>query len=131
MPDAWGQLDGVPEWFATLNGRLFYRVGDVTVIDRDAFIPTLCLQLAPVDPAPRNVAINGYCVPPILMPTVEEGAVRPVSSIPADDSAGFYFWVDWPHRYDYLLIMDFGDRRNPVPAQDSAGRLRPKQGRQV
>jgi len=117
MPEEWGRLDGVPSWFATLDARSFWHMSDLAVLDRDAFIPTIGLHLAPVAPATRNIAINGNSFPPLPIPTVIEGVSRPATADPADDPEGAYFWADWPHRYDYLLIIDFGDRRNPLPDQ--------------
>lgn len=27
------------------------------------------------------------------------------------------FWVDWPDRYDYVLVTHFGTAGNPVPSR--------------
>jgi hypothetical protein len=115
MPEAWGHLDGIPEWFAAVDPRCFWHMSDLAVLDRDAFIPTIGLQLAPVEPAARNIALDGNSYPPLLMPAVIDGVTRAVSDSSTDDDARTYFWADWPHRFDYLLIIDFGDRENPVP----------------
>ncbi len=114
MPENYGRIDGVPDWFAEVNFRVFYHISDLAIIDRDAFIPTLGLQLAPVDPAPRNAEINGYSHLPISWATLAEGITRPVSD-PDDEDAGNYYWADWPHRYDYVLMFDFGAHDNPLP----------------
>jgi hypothetical protein len=115
MPDAFSRIDGLPEWFAALNSISFYHVCDLAILDRDAFVPTLGLQLAPVEPAPRNVAINGYSHPPLTLSELADGAERPVPVETDPDTVGYGYWIGWPHRYDYLLIVDYGEHRNPLP----------------
>jgi hypothetical protein len=116
IPESGKRIDGVPQSLAELEEFNHDHIGQLAIIDRDAFVPIFGLQLAPVLPAPQNAEVQGFMNLPL-------GVRRLVGSLdkPADprwDAAPFEhnYWTDWPRHFDYLVVVDYDRKNNPLPA---------------
>lgn len=116
IPDDWGPIGQVPTALATLDYRSFYHVSNFAIMDRDAFISSFGLQLAPVEPAARNRSLQSQSHTPLFVETLIESAGKADAEMPVDETGLHHDTADWPHKFDYLLFIDYGDPRNPLPA---------------
>lgn len=94
---------------------LYRHMDELAVIDRDCFVPYLSLVLAPVEEAPRNQGL--YLHNSIERSWSELSAAAEVKLPDAapHDREGFHYWYDWPDKFDYLLMLDLGDRMSDLP----------------
>jgi hypothetical protein len=102
------------------SGRLAPRgviqqMGMVAAIDRDAFIPSLFVGTSPLWllPAMAPSASQGDKYPDFAQ--LAEGYARPAPPgvLPAAGIGGQMYWLGWPRKFDYVLVMNFG---GAVPA---------------
>jgi hypothetical protein len=86
------------------------QMGMVAAIDRDAFTPSLFVGTAPLwlRPSMADSASQGEKYPDFAQ--LADGYVRsaPQGDLPAAGIGGQMYWLDWPHKFDYVLIMNFG-----------------------
>lgn len=94
----------------------YWHMPMMAVIDRSAFVPTLFTDPAkqPVRVTEARAAMDTEFGAPIELALLVDSAhgggavewvligIKP-------------FWVDWPVRYDYVLITHFGATGNPLP----------------
>jgi hypothetical protein len=126
MPEAQRRIDGVPLAVAALDPVAFRHMGDLAVLDRDAFVPTFEMQLSlafeqrlgPIEQAPRNLGRYPQQGLPLRLDQLRAGAGRDPATppalpgSPAERPGEIPYWVDWPDKFEYLLVIDFGE---PVP----------------
>jgi len=121
MPEEQRRLDGIPPAVATLDAAAFRHIGELATLDRDAFIPIFGTQLSVVGPAPRNAGRYPKQGVPLRLNQLVAGAAgesltdpdhpEPPIELPGE----MPYWVGWPHKFEYLLMLDFGDRRPILP----------------
>ncbi|MEN8196635.1 MAG: hypothetical protein ABFS30_08975 [Pseudomonadota bacterium] len=93
----------------------YWHMPVMAVVDRSAFVPTLFTDPAkqPVRAVEARAAMDAEFGAPIELALLVDSAhgggavVGGVGMKP--------FWVDWPVRYDYVLITHFGVKGNPLP----------------
>ena len=104
-------------YFLLPSDLVYYRhMSELAIMDRDAFVPYFPLLLAPVAPAERNAGRfqrYGISVPWDKLAT--ESALRPAMQ-PIGAGQWNPYWLGWPEKFEYLLILDFG---NPQPSLPS------------
>ena len=90
----------------------------VALIDRDAFTPILFTGMNIVHPRPAMALSSAPGTPPIGLAQLQEGLTRPdPPGAPAFFSIGArVYWYGWPKKFDYVLIMHFGDPTPGLPA---------------
>jgi hypothetical protein len=89
----------------------------VAVIDRDAFLPTIFAGTTPLalQPSVQNAASQG--VNPLTFAQLQEGYLRPAppGDVPAYKDGAQMYWLGWPKKFDYVLVMNFGGAIPPLP----------------
>jgi hypothetical protein len=100
-----------------LNEDTTLHAGMVAVIDRDAFVPNLFTGTTIVSPVPALRMSSTPQGPPLHMSDLGNGLGR------SDDRAGEQamggeriYWMGWEDKFDYVLIVHFGVRPAPMPA---------------
>ena len=102
-------LGDAPPALASLDTVVYRHMAELAIIDRDLFVP-VSWQLAPAAVAPRNA---GLFAAEARTMTVQ-GLIAGLRS-GAPVSAGLPAWSDLLARYDFLLVLDFGDRATAMP----------------
>ncbi|MGE5269255.1 MAG: hypothetical protein ACM3JG_06225 [Thiohalocapsa sp.] len=114
IPDDKRAIPGVPSAFATVQPNIFWHMGALAVIDRAAFFPYLFTDATPLDVTPRNRAMSSWGMPVTPEELVKSADPRSLQSPVAYDLYHHpLYWRDWPHNFDYVLWIDFGDRPKP------------------
>jgi hypothetical protein len=94
---------------------LYRHMDELAVIDRDCFVPYLGMVLGPVDEAPRNEGLYVRQGVEMSWGELSASAYMQVSEAETRTIDGFRYWYDWPDKFDYLLMIDFGDRLSELP----------------
>ena len=104
----------------TRYARLFYHIPVLAIIGGGAFVPTLFTdegkQIVTVTGAYSAIdAPHGKPIPVRLLRLAVDPAASEelVAGLPPGES--FETYAGWPRRFDYVLVMDFGRRENPLP----------------
>ena len=88
----------------------------VATIERDAFLPLLFTGLTTVrvrQPYRAASTPNGF---PILPEQLRAGAVLDDDGVERGDGEGArLYYFGWPHKFDYVLVYDFGADPGPLP----------------
>ena len=102
--------------------RLFYQMPVLAVIGGAAFVPTLFTdkrkQIVTVTEAYSAIDVPfGPPVPiPLLRLAVDPAAGEVLRAIFLPGTGlSFETYAGWPGRFDYVLLMDLGQRENPLP----------------
>ena len=99
--------------------RAMSHAGMVALIDRDAFIPDLFTSLGTVHATPRMqplVSTNGYRLGPTEL--VQGFGKRDDPQVEVVDGyGGRVFWLGWERKFDYLLVIHYGDRIDGLPGK--------------
>jgi len=113
-------LPGLPEVLAELQPNAFRHMGALAVIDRAAYFPYLFTQATTVGVAPENREIAQTAGVPVEPETLIRSA-NPAEAASLDTRPDVYgqrpYWRDWPNAFDYVLWLDFAERRQPRPEQ--------------
>lgn len=123
------ELDRQSSTLAPLDLAAFRHMADLAVMDRDIFVPTLEMQmslafeshLGPVEQSPLNAGRFPQQGLPLDLGRLIAGAApmpglwaaMPTSQAEIPDEIPY--WVRWPRKFDYVLLMDFGDHRDVLP----------------
>jgi hypothetical protein len=102
--------------FASIH--VSYHAPLVAVIDRDAFAPTLFTGVTTVKPAPALKASStpaGYPFPDLDQFLDGYGRADPIEDIPTG-RGGRIYWYGWERKFDYVLVMHYGERPTALPA---------------
>ena len=95
-----------------------YHASLVAVIDRDAFAPTLFTGEVVVKPAPALKASStplAYPYPDLDQFVDGYGRADPTAEIPTG-GGGRVYWYGWERKFDYVLVMHYGNRPTTLPA---------------
>jgi hypothetical protein len=94
---------------------VYWHMPVMAVVDRSAFVPTLFTDPAkqPVRAAPARTAMDTEFGAPIELALLVDSAHG--GNAVAGGIGIQPFWVDWPRRYEYVLITHFGATGNPLP----------------
>jgi hypothetical protein len=111
-------VDGLPLVLTRLEYVQFTHMPSLAVMDRDAFIPYQFTDWTTIKPAPRNAGMFENDVLPLtpaelvesLSPEWQQRYAR-LRSLTGEE----WYSIDWPKKFDYLLWIDFGERRELVP----------------
>jgi hypothetical protein len=94
-----------------------WHAGMVGVIDRDAFVPNLFTGLATVHPAPELRASSTPNDAPLSLKKLMSGLG--ITDDPSQDqgtgTGGRIYWRGWEHKFDYVLVLHFGNRSAVLP----------------
>ena len=93
------------------------HLGLLATIDRDAFVPTLFSSATAVQvrPAFQNaMSPNGL---PISYQNLWEGMPPAHGPPPPFGTGGQKYWLGWPDKFDYVLILHFGAPPATLPPQ--------------
>jgi hypothetical protein len=93
----------------------YWHMPVMAVVDRSAFVPTLFTDPAkqPIRAAPARATMDTEFGAPIELALLVDSAHG--GGAVAGGVGMKPFWVDWPRRYDYVLITHFGATGNPLP----------------
>jgi hypothetical protein len=121
MPDASRKIDGVPMALAYRSASQFWHMGTLAVIDRGAFVVNLFAKFQPVTPSPRNAGLDRGNWQPLtpeqlVQRAPAEFALDKLAMVKNEDNET-PCCIDWPHVYDYVLWIDFGNPPPRVPEQ--------------
>jgi hypothetical protein len=93
------------------------QISLTAAIDRDAFIPSLFVGTSPLRllPAMQNSASQG--VNPLDFAQLEYGFVHPAppGPVPAWRDGGQMYWLGWPEKFDYVLVLNYGGAIPQLP----------------
>jgi hypothetical protein len=93
----------------------------VAAIDRDAFLPTLFAGTTPLQLLPALQPLGSQGTRPLtlsqFLAAFRQSAPggEPASPLPGAGVGGQMYWLGWPHKFDYVLIMRFGSAAGPLP----------------
>lgn len=95
--------------------HVYWHMPMMAVTDRSAFVPTLFTDPSkqPVRATPARAAMDTEFGAPIELALLVDSAHG--GNAVAGGVGMKPFWVDWPRRYDYVLITHFGAKGNPLP----------------
>jgi hypothetical protein len=90
----------------------------LATIERDAFVPYLLTGATPLVTRPAYRAASSPNAGPIDMSQLRDGAARqdPPGPLPPYGHGGNVYWLGWPHKFDFVLIMNYGADEGPLPA---------------
>ncbi|MCG8547773.1 MAG: hypothetical protein MJE12_26545, partial [Alphaproteobacteria bacterium] len=103
---------------------VFWHLASLAVIDRSAFIPlTFTTRYQPIKVHPDKAGISSPEGQPLSYDYLRQGAGLPVEPTDAKPRDGenrtlafaHGYWDDWPQHFEYLLVLDHGERENPAP----------------
>ena len=101
-------------------GRVFYNLPALLALERPVFVPTLFTAPGrqPLSVAPHLAAIDvphgkPMTVARLRLGATADGADRLFATRRTGDYS--YRWAGWPRRFDYVLMLDFGQPNNPLP----------------
>ena len=104
-------------------GRLAPRgviqhMGMVAAIDRDAFLPSLFVGTAPLSLLPSMQGSASQGLKYIDFVELQKGLAAPDVSGPLPDYGygGQMYWLGWPQKFDYVLVMNFGGTVPVLPS---------------
>jgi hypothetical protein len=113
--------EDIPPAVTALDAMAYRHMGELAILDRDAFVPTFGLQLSVVEQAARNAGRYPQAGVPLRLNQLVAGAARDPGRLaqepasPTDPPGQIPYWVDWPHKFEYLLLLDYGQRRRILP----------------
>jgi hypothetical protein len=111
-------VDGIPLALASLEYSHFIHMPSLAVMDRDVFIPYQFTGWTTIKPALRNAGMfESQGVP--LKPAELVESVSPewrqryarIRNVVGET----HYALDWPEKFDYVLWIDFGERRELLP----------------
>ncbi len=118
MPDRTGRLPGVPTWLARRQELSLAHLDAYAAIDRAAFIPDMFIAWMTIDAAPQNAGLHQIAAPPVDPALLAMSADPKIAAtLPAgpDMFGETPFWLGWPHRFDYVLWIDYGSVPERIP----------------
>jgi hypothetical protein len=93
------------------------QISMVAAIDRDAFVPSLFVGTSPLRlrPAMQNSASQG--VNPLDFAQLDYGYTHaaPPGPVPAWRDGGQMYWLGWPEKFDYVLVLNYGGAIAQLP----------------
>jgi hypothetical protein len=91
----------------------------LTTIERDAFVPYLLTGATPVVVRAAYRDASSPNAGPIDMAQLSDGASRndPAGPLPPYGYGGNVYWLGWPHKFDYVLVMSYGADVGPMPPE--------------
>lgn len=119
LPKGASLLLAETEW-RELETRTYWHVASYAVIDRSAFVPTLFTDPTqqPIRLAPRYARDDPGLVPPmpmdLLVETMDPEKAKHWATVEMRKDVN-RIWLNWPARFDYLLLLHGGEQENPVP----------------
>lgn len=102
------KLDADYTFEPTGSNFAFWHIASLAVIDRDAFIPlTFTTRYQPIKVQTDKLAISSPEGKPISYEDLMQGI--------GTAGAATGYWANWPKNFDYVLVLDYGQRENPAP----------------
>lgn len=109
MPSPQRVVADVPEMLMVRQAEDFRHLVALLVIDRGAFYPYLFTGWTTVQPTPRNAGLYQSQGLPLKPEQLAPGALA------SNDVGEPPYWGDWPHKFDFVLSLDFGTSMTPLP----------------
>jgi hypothetical protein len=93
------------------------HIGMVASIDRDVFVPMLFTDVVPIEVRPAYRRSASANVAPVTVAQLWSGLGQhdDTGKQPPYGYGGHVYWRDWPHKFDYVLFLHFGDHVTPLP----------------
>jgi len=90
----------------------------LATIERDAFVPYLLTGATPVVTRPAYRTASSPNAGPITMAQFRDGASRqdPAGPLASYGYGGNVYWLGWQHKFNYVLIMNYGADEGTLPA---------------
>jgi hypothetical protein len=101
--------------------RVFYHASALLAVEASIFVPTLFTAEGrqPISVQPAYRAIDSPHVKPmpidLLVAAADPDSVDQIFRRRSRDNANYYRFAGWPEKFDYVLMLDFGVPRNPMP----------------
>jgi hypothetical protein len=114
MPEAAQAIPGLSPMLAARQPQQFWHVPELAVIDRSVLVPYLFTGWTPVQVTARNADRQQSQSMPVTPWALAE-SVSPdwdPASAPANAYGEPAYWLDWQRKFDYALVIDFGE---PLP----------------
>lgn len=106
---------GTAYWFEAN----YWHIASLAVLDRSAFVPHLFTDETkqPVAATPRRAIIDSSAGEPATREELRKGADRNYARLTPrpNDHGSSRYWLDWPHRFDYAVVVRFAEHGNPYP----------------
>ena len=98
----------------------YWHVASLAVVERSLFNPqTFTARHQPIKAHPDRAYIDCSACRPVtreaLRVLVNPEISWEILELPYDGQYWFRHAADWPARFDYILVVDFGDHANPAP----------------
>jgi hypothetical protein len=110
MPDASYDVAGLPRALASRQPPDFRHLAALSVIDRGVFDPYLFTGWTTVQATARNLGLGQTQGLPLTPDELAAGRA-PDAAVTANDVGEPPYWRDWPHKFDAVLWIDFGQAR--------------------
>jgi hypothetical protein len=93
------------------------HIGMVAAIDRDVFVPMLFTDVVPIEVRPAYRRSASANVSPVTVAQLWSGVTeRDGAGVqPPYGYGGHVYWRDWPHKFDSVLFLHFGDHGVRLP----------------
>jgi hypothetical protein len=101
--------------------RVFYHAAALLAVEAPVFVPTLFTAEGrqPLSVRPAYRAIDAPHVKPmpidLLVAAADPSSRDVIFRSRTRDNAYYYRFAGWPEQFDYVLMLDFGVSRNPMP----------------
>ncbi len=90
--------------------------GLLATLDRDAFVPYFFAGVTAVALHPSMERSASIGATPITFDQLREGLQpAPAGELPAYSYGGQKYWLGWPTKYDYVLVVHFGRHDDAIP----------------
>ncbi len=98
---------------------VYWHLPALAVVERSVFLPTLFTEpQQPLRAAPANERIDtpsGHAATLAqLLAGADPSQARLLVNM-VDRLGNKAYWAFWPENFDYVLVLDFGESRNPLP----------------
>jgi hypothetical protein len=93
------------------------NLGMLATLDRDAFVPFFFTGVTQVELQPRMQRSASIGSRPLTLQQFHEGFANPDpgGKLPPFDFGGQKFWLGWPKKFDYVLLLHFGSHVDDLP----------------
>jgi hypothetical protein len=91
--------------------------GLLATLDRDAFVPYFFFGWTPVALKPSMERSASLGSMPLTFAQLQEGLEQPepAGNLPPFYYGGQKYWLGWPKKYDYVLVVHFGRHEDAIP----------------
>ena len=92
------------------------HLGLLATVDRDAFVPYLFIGPTAVQLRPQMQYSASADAQAITVAELQEGLRQPAPrGAPPPFRGGWKYWLDWPAKFDYVLVIHFGTDIGGLP----------------